>query len=253
MTNPIAVTGAASGLGAAVSRRVRAEGRTVIGTDVVAAEGVDVIADLSTPAGRDDAVAGILERCDGRLDGLVVAAAIGPESPSSAAIVSINWYGAVYTLERLRPALAAGDGRSAVIIASIGAVLGFDAGLVDVLLTSDEAKARATTVDPVAAYSSTKRAIALAVRRRAGEWAAAGVRLNAVAPGRMTSPMLERIMASLIGPGTELMPSGIQASGTPDEVAGVVHFLLGPDAVFVHGQTIFADGGSDALMRPDVL
>lgn len=70
-----AVTGSASGMGAAVAERLRAAGHTVIGVDL---HDADIIADLGTPEGRSAAVTGVLERTGGRLDGAVLAAGIGP-------------------------------------------------------------------------------------------------------------------------------------------------------------------------------
>jgi NAD(P)-dependent dehydrogenase (short-subunit alcohol dehydrogenase family) len=253
MTHPIVVTGAASGLGAATARRLRSEGRSVIGVDVVAVDGVDIVADLGSQPGRDEAVAQVVARSDGALGGVVSCAALGPESPDPAAIVSVNWFGALHMLDALLPALAGAERPAAVAIASIGAIAGADDALVDILLSGDEAAARTAATDSVSAYSSTKRALALAVRQRTPAWGQQGVRLNAVAPGRMTTPMYERIMASPIGPGVELLPTGIAHHGTADEIAGVVCFLLGPDAVFVHGQIVYVDGGAEALMRPDLV
>src|SRR5262245_33607455 len=73
--SPVAVTGAASGIGAAVRRRLEDAGGTVIGVDVRDAE---VVADLATAAGRAEAVAGVRARAGNRLDGLVACAGLGP-------------------------------------------------------------------------------------------------------------------------------------------------------------------------------
>ncbi|WP_408898919.1 hypothetical protein ACJ5H2_07355 [Nocardioides sp. R1-1] len=70
-----AVTGSASGMGAAVAARLRADGHTVIGVDLREA---DVVADLSTAGGRRAAAAAVLDLSGGRLDGAVLAAGLGP-------------------------------------------------------------------------------------------------------------------------------------------------------------------------------
>ena len=63
-----AVTGSASGMGAATCRRLEADGARVIGIDL---RDADVVADLGTPEGRAHAVEAVGQRCDGALDGLV--------------------------------------------------------------------------------------------------------------------------------------------------------------------------------------
>ncbi|MEX3766300.1 NAD-dependent epimerase, partial [Mycolicibacterium fortuitum] len=70
-----AVTGSASGMGRAAAERLRTDGHRVIGIDLRDAE---VIADLSTAQGRSDAAAEVLALAEGRLDGAVMAAGVGP-------------------------------------------------------------------------------------------------------------------------------------------------------------------------------
>jgi 3alpha-hydroxysteroid 3-dehydrogenase len=253
VTNPVVITGAASGLGAALVQRFRAEGRPVIGIDRHQA---DVVADLDTLAGRQDAITVAIEASEGRLDGVVSCAGLSPLHPDPAAVVGVNYFAALAVLDGLRPALERGDSPAAVAISSIGAVDGTaDLELVEVLRRGDEQAARLAAVDDTPyraaiAYSSAKLALALEVRARTAAWGQAGVRLNVVAPGRMETPMLDGLLADpLIAAGIESIPTGVRANGSAHDVAGAVHFLLGPDASFVHGQVLFVDGGSEALIR----
>ena len=78
MTRTIAVTGAASGLGRALAERLTKDGARVIRVDL---RDSDVEADLATDAGRAAAVHGIESQAGGTLDGLVVAAGVGPYEP----------------------------------------------------------------------------------------------------------------------------------------------------------------------------
>ncbi len=257
MTNPIVVTGSASGLSAAVVDRLVALGRPTIGVD---RHDADVVADLGTAEGRSAAIAAIGGIAGDRLDGVVSCAGLSPIHPDPAAIVSVNWFGAMAVLDGLHPLLVNGTDPAAVAISSIGAVDGSaDERLLEALLAGDEALSRAAAGDgselrSVFAYSAAKRAVALGVRERAAAWGAAGVRLNCVAPGRMATPMLDGLMADpLIAAGIDTLPSGIRPTGTADDVAGAVVFLLGADATFVHGQVLFVDGGTDALLRPSAV
>lgn len=105
-TSSYAVTGSASGIGAAVTGRLRAAGHSVIEVDL---HDAGIVADLGTPEGRLAAATGVLERSGGVLDGAVLAAGIGP-SPGPGRlrkIARINQPGTVELLTALRPPLAA--------------------------------------------------------------------------------------------------------------------------------------------------
>lgn len=248
----VVVTGTASGLGAAIRRRLEREGRRVIGVDRRDAE---VEADLGEPAGRARVLAAVRATAGGALAGVVSCAGLGPyEEPR--AITRVNFFGAVAVLDGLRELLAAGPAPAAVAIASL-------AGAADPLLipeyleachAGDEKRAEeiAAGRDGTTAYVNAKRALAQAVRRRAPEWGALGIRLNAVAPGLMETPMLERLLSDEVQAAPiRALPVPLRRSAPADEVAAVVCFLLGPDASYVHGHVLFVDGGAHAVMAPD--
>jgi nucleoside-diphosphate-sugar epimerase len=162
VTNPIVVTGSASGLGAAVVRRLRDAGRPTIGVDVQVGEFVDLIADLGTPDGRAAALAAVAERAEA-LDGLVSCAAVSPIHPDPAVVVSVNGFGALAARRSLCSWLRSTD-PAAVAISSIGAVDGSaDESLVAVLRAYDEdAAAAAETAPPTVGHRlpSAKRVVA---------------------------------------------------------------------------------------------
>ncbi|MGH2683980.1 MAG: SDR family oxidoreductase [Actinomycetota bacterium] len=252
----IALTGSASGIGAACAARLAAQGHGVIGVDQ---RDADIVADLGTAAGRQQAIDGIAERCGGALDGLVACAGIsGAFDRAGGIVVAVNYFGTVELLSGLRPHLAAGTDAAAVAVSSNSTTTqpGVPVGVIDACLDGDEDRARvlADEAGSVAVYPATKIAIARWVRRNATrpEWAGAGIRLNAVAPGVTWTPMVQALVSDpAIGKGIEAFPVPLDRAGRPEEIAAVITFLLGPEASFVCGSVVFADGGTDALLRPD--
>jgi len=249
------VTGAASGLGAAVTERLRARGERVVTVDL---RDADVVADLGTVDGRADAAAGALALVDGPLAGLVPCAGLGPQVPDHALIASVNYFGAIAFLDGCIDALAESAPSAVVAISSNSTTIDptVNADLVAAFTGGDEDGARtlASEVAGNTVYASSKVAIARAVRSRVAEWGARGVRINAVAPGPFMSPLLQQGLDDpTFGPLIEALPVPTGAIGTPGEVAAVIDFLLGPDASYVHGSIVFVDGGIDALLRPDAI
>jgi NAD(P)-dependent dehydrogenase (short-subunit alcohol dehydrogenase family) len=226
----------------------------VLGVDLRDAE---ICADLSTPAGRAAALAAIRVRAGGALDGVVVCAGVGPHVASQALIVSLNYFGAQVLLSGLRDLLAMGSAPAAVAVASSAAVLpGSDGDLVDACLADDEDRARAIaeTLSGQQVYGTAKLALARWVRRHAHlrDWAGAGIRLNAVAPGAVQTPLLQGgLDHPQFGPAIRSFPIPLGSFGTPEQIGAAIAFLLGPAAAFCCGSILFVDGGSDALLRPD--
>jgi NAD(P)-dependent dehydrogenase (short-subunit alcohol dehydrogenase family) len=250
----IAITGSASGIGAATKQAVEAEGARVIGVDLAKA---DIEADLSQPDGRTRAVEQVLAACDGRLDGLVACAGISGTRFSGSQIASVNYFGSVDLLEGLRPALAKSDAAAAVAISSNSTTTAPTVSdeLVEACLAGDIAKtAEVADAQPFFAYASSKTALARWVRRNAvgDDWAGAGITLNAVAPGRTRTPMDDGMLKDeILGPHVEAFPIPIGRPGRAEEIGDFVAFLLGPKGRFFCGSMLYIDGGTDALMRAD--
>jgi len=253
-----AVTGAASGMGLATTRRLRTEGHTVIGVDL---RDVEVVADLSTRAGRHRAAAEVVERAGGRLDGAVMAAGLGGVAGRERLILEVNHLGVVELLEAWRPALAGAGGAQVVVIGSNSTTLTpmIPGKAVEALLAGevDEAARRLARFRGRAAtfaYATSKTAVTRWVRRTAvtSGWAGAGIRLNVLAPGVVSTPLLDEQLAGGERKAAEGLALPVGERGRPDDVAEVVTFLLlQPAARFFCGSVLFYDGGSDAWFRPD--
>jgi NAD(P)-dependent dehydrogenase (short-subunit alcohol dehydrogenase family) len=251
-----AMTGGATGIGAAIKRQLRERGDTVIVVDI---KDADIIADLSTAEGRAAAVEGVKAASPDGLDGWIPCAGLGPSARPAALISAVNYFGAVETTEALQEHLAKKNGRVVLISSNSAPMSMGDDELVDIFLAGEEAKSEEVLEGRgdaafQAAYGGSKLALARWMRRNVTAWAKAGVAINAVAPGIVTTPLTDAvkkdpIQAQLIADFAAAVPAGRE--GTPDDIANMVSFLLSDAAAFCYGSVFFVDGGSDAMLRPD--
>ncbi|WP_439862289.1 SDR family oxidoreductase [Pseudomonas sp. MBLB4136] len=248
-----AVTGSASGIGAAVCATLRAAGHRIIGIDRAEA---DVIADLSNHAGRQAAIAAVLERSGGTLDGLVCCAGVGVTAPSSGLMLAVNYFGVSELLDGLASALVNGSSPAAVVIGSVASTMANaeQQPMVEAMLAGNESQALelANSLNqPHVAYACSKYAITCDVRRRAVTWGKQGIRLNAVAPGAVETPLHQAALDDArFGQAVRQFVAPLGRAGHSEEIASLVGFLLSDQASFIHGGVFFADGGMDAMARP---
>jgi meso-butanediol dehydrogenase / (S,S)-butanediol dehydrogenase / diacetyl reductase len=242
----VAVTGAASGIGAAISRRFLEAGAGVVGGDVSADGLVAFVStldpepatrfsgiplDVSDSSAASSFIAEILVQHD-RLDVLVNNAGIAPvgaaEDTTDALwrqVMSVDLDGAFYVARAALPALRATQG-SIVNTASVSGI-GADYNYV--------------------AYNAAKGAVVNLTRALAIDSGRAGVRVNAIAPGPVRTPLLERNFVELQGleaAFNRFIPFGRIAE--PSEVADAALFLASTAASFITGVILPVDGGVTA-------
>jgi NAD(P)-dependent dehydrogenase (short-subunit alcohol dehydrogenase family) len=269
MDRTCVVTGAASGIGAATVKRLNDAGARVIACDLHDAE---VIADLATEKGRAALVEGVAKASGGRIDAIVANAGGGPAETS----LQLNFFGAVATLEGLRPLLAESAAPRAVAVSSISSLRPPPPNLIDLCVAGDESGAVAeawrayhagelahssSALVPDAAqlsldlYGAAKRALNLWCRRTApsAAWGGAGIPLNVVALGFYETPAAAYVLSdpSHRAAVAAMTPLRGAFPGRADEAAAILAWLVSPDNSQMTGQILFADAGLECLARKE--
>ncbi|SFJ94395.1 SDR family NAD(P)-dependent oxidoreductase [Amycolatopsis sacchari] len=248
------VTGGGTGIGAAVAARLADDGGDVVISgrrreplEAVAAAHQRITA-IPADAGNGSAMRKLVETVReryGSLDGVVAnAGGHGYDKVENTsdeawqASLHANLTTAFVTVRESLPLLAASGG-SVVIVSSLSGL---------------------RAAPETAGYTVGKHALLGLMRSIARDYGRRGVRANAVCPGWVRTPMADEEMAVLVREGGAADVESAYATVTKDvplgrpaeaaEIAGVVAFLLGSDAAYVHGATLVVDGGAHVVDVP---
>ncbi|WP_020660560.1 SDR family oxidoreductase [Amycolatopsis benzoatilytica] len=253
MPRTVVVTGASSGIGAALSGLLAERGDQVLGVDLA---GSDLDADLSTPQGRTAAAEEIGKRA-GHLDAVITCA--GTANPGEA-MIAVNYFGSTVLVEALQPLLAKSQAPRVVLVGSISGTQPADAAVVDACLRGDEQAALAAAREAIAdnrahqLYPSSKSAIAQWARRTsvAEGWADAGIAVNVVAPAVVLTPMTAGLFADprMKAVMDKAVPMPLHGYAAAEDVARVLAYFADAETTHITGQVVYVDGGAEATLRP---
>ncbi|HEY8722912.1 MAG TPA: SDR family oxidoreductase [Gaiellaceae bacterium] len=234
MTRVAVVTGAAGGIGAATCDALREQGWRVIAVDRKPIEHEDAIQLDVSDAEEVASTFASLERVDGLVNNAAIQlkkSLVDTTVEEWDGVWASNLRSAFVCLKALMPQLAASGG-AVVNVSSVHAL---------------------ASSSSVTAYAASKGGLVAFTRAAAIELAPNGIRVNAVLPGAIDTPMLhEGFAGSKDSEATLLGRTPLGRLGQPREIAEAIAFLLDPDrAAFITGQTLVADGGALARLSTE--
>ncbi|MFN3820539.1 SDR family NAD(P)-dependent oxidoreductase [Blastomonas sp.] len=235
------VTGSTRGIGLGIARALAGAGAKVVissedadQTERVAAElradgheAHAIACDVTDGAALEALVAGTLDRCGG-LDILVCNAGITGKAGSWELddfdrVMAVNLRSMVVLTTLAIPHIAARGGGSVVLMSSLSALRGNGA---------------------INAYALAKAGVAQLARNLAVQWGPDNVRVNALAPGLIATPLSEPLMADESFMTRRMQMTPLRRVGTVADVAAACLFLASPGSSFITGQQIAVDGGT---------
>jgi NAD(P)-dependent dehydrogenase (short-subunit alcohol dehydrogenase family) len=237
------VTGAASGIGQATARLLATRGAQVVAADYSAEAGQHTADEIRKQGGDAtfvqvdvadanavEALFSAVDDANGRLDALVNCAGIATSQMPVADYpvadwqhgIAVNLHGTFYCMKYAIPLMLKSSGGAIVNLSSVMGSVATPTG---------------------AAYSASKHAVMGLTKAAAQDYASQGIRINAVAPGIIETPMTARHLAIDEAKRALLTATPVGRFGQPEEVAALIAFLCSDEALYINGSYHPIDGG----------
>ncbi|XPF93284.1 coniferyl-alcohol dehydrogenase [Colwellia sp. RE-S-Sl-9] len=238
----IVVTGAASGIGAKTVELLKQQGATVIGLDIVPAANVDefIQLDLTSKSSIDAAI----DKLEG-IDGLCNVAGL-PPTQDKIKVMTVNLVALRYLTEGAIAKM--NNGGSIVNVASLAGIgwpNSVDAikdSLANMNFNNIEAYCEKHEIVGPQSYFFSKEALLVWTMLNRWTWRERGIRMNCVSPGPVNTPILKDFIETL-GERAEEDMKVMDRTGTPEDIAPVISFLLSDASAWLRGINIPVDGG----------
>ena len=250
----IVVTGATSGIGKESTRLLRKRGATVIGLDRNRPSNGLVDEFIAVDLMDVEAINQAVEQVHGEINGLCNIAGVPPTAPVNT-VVTVNFVALRYLTERMLDKLA--DGASIVNMASLAGV-GWPDSIEQVKRFISEADfdnvdslCNELGIDADRSYFFAKELLRVWTMQNWDSWRQRGIRVNAISPGPVETPILADFLETL-GERAEEDMGVMGRAGTAEEIAPVVAFLCSDDSAWINGANIAADGGMSAHVMRNV-
>jgi len=250
----VALTGGATGIGAAIAQKLNASGHEVTAFDIVdPGPNADywIKTDLSNPL----SIAQALSATEGPFDALINNAGLPPRNGQAELVLRVNYIGLCTFLDGMLNKLESG---AAIVNTASRAGAAWRENLHQIkalmaLSNSDVTSFIADQqMDATSAYKLSKEAVIVMTMARAKEMTSRDLRMNSVSPAAVSTGILDDFITAF---GEKVAKNIARAgrAGLPEEAADAIIFLASPESAWIKGQDIVIDGGMSAMATSDAL
>jgi len=249
----VALTGGATGIGAAVAAKLTAAGHAVTAFDI--SEPANVEAWINTDLSDPSSIAAAIGAADGPFDALINNAGLPPREGMSEQILRVNYFGLKAFLDGMLDKIAP-SGAIVNTASRAGAMWRDNLEEVKALMALDPndlaSFIQMREIGATRAYNLSKEAVIVLTLKSTQAMIARKLRMNSVSPAAVSTGILDDFVAAF-GERVAKNIARVGRPGHPEEIADVILFLASPASNWLNGTDIVIDGGMSALAQSDML